>query len=161
MTWTLISWSYCSTLKCDGSQPRQMLFWVFTSCTKSLEFLQKEKKKKKNEWLSIKESSNWFQVELFEWHFECINVLNCSIHCKDTMQGQDACPSKNKGFLATLALLKDKVSCNHFVLLPSLSASMEGSKGIKVGALSLELLNISNHWSVISNTTSKSSMSSH
>ena len=81
------------------------------------------------------ESSNWVaNLCYLSDIFERINVLNRTLQGKDTnmMLFHD----KIKGFLATLALLKDKVSHNRFVLFPRLSAHMEESEDIDLEHIS-------------------------
>ena len=60
-----------------------------------------------------------------------------------TLQGKEAnlilFHDKIKGFLATLALLKDKVSHKRFVLFPRLSAHMEETEDIEVEPISHEI----------------------
>ena len=121
------------------------------------EFLRTQNK---NEWVTILESSNWVaNLCYLSDIFERINVLNRTLQGKDTnmMLFHD----KIKGFLATLALLKDKVSHNRFVLFPRLSALMEESEDIDLEHIHTQLLNIFSHWSVNSKTIFPSSTPSH
>ena len=92
------------------------------------EFLRTQKK---NEWLAMLESSYWLATLCYLSDiFERINVLNRTLQCKEAnlMLFHD----KIQGFLATLALLKDKVSHRRFVLFPRLSAHMEETEDIEV-----------------------------
>ena len=92
----------------------------------------------KNEWVAMLESSNWLaKLCYLSDIFERINVLNRTLQGKGTnlMLFHD----KIKGFLATLALLKDKVSRSRFVLFPRLSVHMEESENIEIEPLSHEI----------------------
>ncbi|KAI6647160.1 Zinc finger BED domain-containing protein 5-like [Oopsacas minuta] len=92
----------------------------------------------KNEWVAMLESSNWLaKLCYLSDIFERINVLNRTLQGKDTnlMLFHD----KIKGFLATLGLLKDKVSRSRFVLFPRLSVHMEESENIEIEPLSYEI----------------------
>ena len=85
------------------------------------------------------ESSNWLaKLCYLSDIFERINVLNRTLQGKDTnlMFFHD----KIKGFLATLASLKDKVSRSRFVLFPRLSAYMEETEDIEIEPLSHEIM---------------------
>ena len=84
------------------------------------------------------ESSNWLaNLCYLSDIFERINVLSRTLQGKDTnlMLFHD----KISGFLATLTLLKDKVSRNRFLLFPRLSAHMEVSEDVEVESLSHDI----------------------
>ena len=109
---------------------------VFSQAIKELkEFFRTQMK---NEWVPMLESSNWLaKLCYLSDIFERINVLNRTLQGKDTnlMLFHD----RIRGFLATLALLKDKASRRRFVLFPRLSVHMEESENIELEPLSYEI----------------------